>query len=63
MIDYEGLSLGVPVMVEDLPAGGQRLLQPVEGYMATFVNGEQVIANDELTEARPGRLVRSGVSA
>lgn len=63
VINYEGLSLGVPVMVEDLPAGGQRLLQPVEGYVATFVNGEQVIANDELTEARPGRLVRSGVSA
>ncbi len=61
IINYEGLSLGVPVMVQDLPAGGQRLLQPVEGYMATFVNGEQVISNDQLTAARPGRLVRSGV--
>lgn len=59
VINYEGLSLGVPVMVQDLPAGGQRLLQPVEGYRATFVNGVQVIENDRVTEARPGRLVRS----
>ena len=61
VINYEGLSLGVPVMVEDLPAGGQRLLQPVEGYMATLVNGERVIENDRVTTARPGRLVRSKV--
>ncbi len=61
VINYDDLSLGVPVMVKDLPAGGQRLLQPVTGYVATFVNGERVIANDQVTEARPGRLVRSGV--
>ena len=59
IINYEALSLGVPVMVKDLPAGGQRLLQPVTGYMATFVNGERVIENDNVTSARPGRLVRS----
>jgi len=63
IIDYNALSLGVPVMVKDLPAGGQRLLQPVTGYMATFVNGERVIENDEVLDARPGRLVRSKVSA
>lgn len=61
VINYDDLSLGVPVMVKDLPAGGQRLLQPVTGYVATFVNGERVIANDQVTKARPGRLVRSGV--
>ena len=60
IIDYDGLDLGVPVMVKDLPAGGQRLIQPVSGYKATFVKGEQVIANDEVTSARPGRLVRGG---
>jgi len=58
IIDYEALSLGVPKMVQDLPAGGQRLLQPVTGYRATFVSGEQVIENDEVLDARPGRLVR-----
>ncbi len=58
VIDYEQLDLGVPQMVQDLPAGGQRLLQPVTGYRATFVSGEQVIANDQVLAARPGRLVR-----
>lgn len=59
VIDFENLKLRVPEMVKDLPAGGQRLLQPVTGYKATFVSGEQVIANDSVTKARPGRLVRS----
>jgi len=62
VIDYAGLDLGVPRMVQDLPAGGQRLIQPVKGYKATFVAGEQVVANDIVTEARPGRLVRAGPS-
>ncbi len=60
IIDYDGLDLAMPEMIQDLPAGGQRLIQPVKGYKATFVKGEQVIANDEVTEARPGRLVRGG---
>jgi N-acyl-D-aspartate/D-glutamate deacylase len=58
VIDYENLSLGVPRMVQDLPAGGQRLLQPVEGYRAVLVAGQQVIDNDEVLKARPGKLVR-----
>ncbi len=63
IINYDNLALGVPYMVKDLPAGGQRLLQPVEGYRATFVKGVQVIDNDEVTTARPGRLVRMGQRA
>ncbi len=61
VIDYEGLALGVPKMIEDLPAGGQRLLQPVSGYKAVFVSGQQVIENDQVTLARPGRLIRPSV--
>ncbi len=60
IIDYDGLALDMPEMVQDLPAGGQRLIQPVKGYKATFVKGERVIVNDQVTEARPGRLVRGG---
>jgi len=63
VIDYNNLDLGVPKMVQDLPAGGQRLLQPVTGYKATFVAGQQVIENDEVLAARPGRLVRAGQAA
>lgn len=58
VIDHQNLTLGAPHMVRDLPAGGQRLLQPVSGYRATLVAGQQVIDNDKVTDARPGRLVR-----
>ena len=60
VIDYENMSLRPPRMVQDLPAGGQRLLQEATGFRATFVAGQQVIDNDALTAARPGRLVRFG---
>jgi hypothetical protein len=33
-------------------------MQTATGYRATLVNGEMVIENDTLTEARPGRLAR-----
>ena len=58
VIDYDGLALRSPHMVQDLPAGGQRLLQDAHGFRATFVAGRQVIANDQVTDERPGRLVR-----
>lgn len=58
VIDHEHLKLGAPHMIQDLPAGGQRLLQNVSGYKATLVAGEQVIDNDQITDKRPGRLVR-----
>ena len=58
VIDHQSLRLGAPEMVQDLPAGGQRLIQPVKGYRATLVAGQQVIDNDRVTDARPGRLVR-----
>jgi len=60
VIDYDHLDLKVPTMVKDLPAGGQRLLQPVTGYKTTLVAGQAVINNNEVTDARPGRLVRMG---
>lgn len=58
VIDYDALNLGVPKMVKDLPAGGQRLLQAVTGYKAVFVSGEQIIKDDVILPARPGKLVR-----
>lgn len=60
IIDYANLSIGEPRMFADLPAGGHRLIQRASGYMATIVSGEVVIEEDELTGARPGRLVRAG---
>jgi N-acyl-D-aspartate/D-glutamate deacylase len=63
VIDLENLSLRHPEMRQDLPAGGQRLLQAADGYLVTMVKGEIIARNGELTPARPGRLVRSGQSA
>lgn len=58
VIDYATLSLQRPQMVQDLPAGGQRLLQAATGFRATLVAGQRVIDNDAVTDARPGQLVR-----
>jgi N-acyl-D-aspartate/D-glutamate deacylase len=58
VIDYESLALEPPQMVQDLPAGGQRLLQTARGYRATLVAGQTVVENDVVTRARPGKLVR-----
>jgi len=58
IIDYQNLSLTLPSMVQDLPAGGQRLLQKARGFRNTLVAGTEVINNDQVTDARPGRLVR-----
>jgi N-acyl-D-aspartate/D-glutamate deacylase len=33
-------------------------VQRSEGYVETIVGGETVVADGELTDARPGRLVR-----
>ena len=58
VIDLDRLSVGRPAVHADLPAGGQRFLQPVAGYVATVAAGVQTRSNDEDTGARPGRLVR-----
>ncbi len=60
VIDHAGLRLDRPKMHHDLPAGGRRLIQRATGYRATIVGGQVVVEADELTGARPGRLVRFG---
>jgi N-acyl-D-aspartate/D-glutamate deacylase len=58
LIDLDGLRLHSPEMVFDLPAGGRRLVQRVDGYRATLVAGEVTFEDGEPTGARPGTLVR-----
>lgn len=62
MIDPVRLSLGTPKLVRDLPAGGKRFLQRALGYVGTWVNGEKVQRDGDITAARPGRLVRMGAA-
>lgn len=58
VIDLPNMRIHRPHMVYDLPGGGHRLLQPVEGYKHTFVAGVDVYRDGEPTGALPGRLVR-----
>jgi N-acyl-D-aspartate/D-glutamate deacylase len=58
VIDFEHLNLRRPEVRYDLPAGGRRLMQSAEGYVATIVSGEIVYQEGEATGALPGRLVR-----
>jgi N-acyl-D-aspartate/D-glutamate deacylase len=61
LIDFGGLRLHTPEVVNDLPAGGKRLVQRAEGYEATLVAGIPVFERGEHTGAKPGCLVRRGV--
>ncbi|CAJ1585730.1 N-acyl-D-amino-acid deacylase family protein [[Mycobacterium] wendilense] len=58
VIDADGLRLHRPTVVHDLPAGGRRLDQTADGYVATIVAGEVIAENGVPTAARPGKLVR-----
>ncbi len=60
IIDMDALDLEYPRAVDDLPAGGRRLMQAAHGYVATIVHGEVTRRNGVDTGARPGRLVRAG---
>ncbi len=58
VIDHAALRVHKPVIRYDLPAGGRRLDQTADGYVATIVSGEIIAQNGAPTEARPGKLVR-----
>jgi len=60
VVDLDHLRLRRPEVWSDLPAGGRRLVQRVDGYRATLVAGTPVFENGQETGARPGRLVRAG---
>jgi N-acyl-D-aspartate/D-glutamate deacylase len=60
IIDFERLQLHQPEVIADLPAGGRRLVQRVDGYCATLVAGTPIFENGVETGARPGKLVRAG---
>jgi N-acyl-D-amino-acid deacylase len=62
VIDYERLRERQPTVVRDMPAGGRRLIQRADGYVATVVNGVVTYRLGEPTGALPGRLVRGARS-
>jgi len=58
VIDFERLRARRPEMHHDLPAGGKRLVQAADGYVATLVAGEVTYENGDACGPLPGRLVR-----
>src|SRR5262249_16217416 len=62
LIDFDHLRLYQPELVHDMPAGGRRFVQRVDGYEATLVGGTVTFERGEHTGALPGRLVRAGGS-
>jgi N-acyl-D-aspartate/D-glutamate deacylase len=63
VIDTARMHLHRPEIHHDLPAGGRRMLQRVDGYRYTFVAGQETYADGEATDALPGRLIRGAKAA
>jgi len=58
VIDHAALSARRPTIRHDLPAGGRRLVQSADGYVATVVGGQVTYEHGVAADALPGRLVR-----
>jgi N-acyl-D-amino-acid deacylase len=58
VIDHARLKLEKPRMVFDLPAGGRRMMQGAQGYVATIKRGTVTFREGVHTGALPGRLIR-----
>ncbi len=63
LIDWSTLQLRPPEMLFDLPTGGKRLVQRVDGYRMTLVAGQPICEDGEPTGILPGRLVRHASSS
>jgi N-acyl-D-aspartate/D-glutamate deacylase len=63
IIDLDKVKLGKPWLAFDLPAGGKRLLQKADGYVATIKSGQVTFRNGEYLGVHPGKLIRGPQSA
>ena len=62
VIDFENLTLHEPEVLNDLPAGGRRLVQRASGYEYTIVSGQIAFKDGESTGALNGKLIRNQVA-
>ena len=58
VIDDEGLTLGRPEFIHDLPGGARRFVQRARGYVATVKTGAVILRDGDDQGERPGRLLR-----
>lgn len=60
VIDFDRLRLYRPEAIYDLPTGGKRLVQRVDGYRHVIKSGVPTFCDGEHTGALPGGLIRGG---
>jgi N-acyl-D-aspartate/D-glutamate deacylase len=58
IIDLDAIKLGEPWVAADLPAGGKRLLQQADGYVATIKSGVVTFKDGVMQGPTPGGLIR-----
>jgi N-acyl-D-aspartate/D-glutamate deacylase len=58
LIDFDAVRPRRPEIRHDLPAGGRRLVQQADGYVATIAAGQVTYENGAPAGPLPGRLVR-----
>ena len=63
VIDMDRLKLGKPWLAFDLPAGGKRLLQKADGYVATIKSGQVTFRDGVMQGATPGIVIRGPQTA
>jgi len=62
VFDPVTIEQNMPELVNDLPAGAQRLKQTARGISTTVVNGEVLLENNQPTGNLPGRLVKGALA-
>jgi len=63
VIDMDRLKLGKVWLAFDLPAGGKRLLQKADGYVATIKSGQVTFREGVMQGATPGIVIRGPQTA
>ena len=58
ILDIEKLGSSDPFMLQDLPAGGSRLMQKTSGYVMNIVSGKITYENGKKETNLPGKLVK-----
>jgi N-acyl-D-aspartate/D-glutamate deacylase len=58
VIDMDAIKLGKPWLAFDLPAGGKRLLQKADGYVATIKSGDVTFRDGAMQGPTPGGVIR-----